>query len=116
MTEETKKLQAIKAALLERKRELDEDLAELYVHTPLEVQDLGEQASSSSLETLKISLQDAELEEYNRILKALEMIEAGTYGTCGDCAQPIAEKRLKLYPNAMRCLVCQEQYEEAHRE
>ena len=76
------------------------------------MQDSGDQASSSSLETLRISLQDAELEEYNRILKALQMIDEGTYGMCFDCGQPISEKRLKLYPNATRCLSCQEQLEE----
>ena len=99
--------------MLERKKELDEELAELYSQKAIdEVQDIGDQASSSSLETLKISLQDAEVEEYNRILKALQMIDEGTYGMCSDCGQPISEKRLKMYPNAMRCLLCQEQLEE----
>lgn len=108
-----KQYEAIKNDLLQRKKELDAELAELYSQKVTgEVQDIGDQASSSSLETLKISLQDAEIEEYNRILKALEMIEDGTYGTCFDCGQPISEKRLKLYPNATRCLLCQEQLEE----
>jgi len=108
-----KQFEEVKNALLERKKELDTELAELYSQKVTgEVQDIGDQASSSSLETLKISLQDAELEEYNRILKAIEMIEDGTYGTCYDCSQPISEKRLKLYPNATRCLICQEQLEE----
>lgn len=108
-----KELEAIKNDLLKRKEELDSELAELYSQKVTdEVQDLGDQASSSSLETLKISLQDAELEEYNRILKAIEMIDEGTYGMCYDCSQPISEKRLKLYPNATRCLVCQELLEE----
>lgn len=113
-TEVTKKqLDAIKAKLLTRKKELDAELAELYIQkASSEVQDSGDQASSSSLETLRISLQDAELEEYNRILKALQMIDEGTYGMCFDCSLPISEKRLKLYPNATRCLSCQEQLEE----
>jgi DnaK suppressor protein len=103
----------IKNQLLKRKKELDQELGELYkpdAHT--DVQDVGDQALSASIETLKISLQDAELEEYNRILKALEMIDHGTYGICVDCGQPISEKRLTLYPNATRCLKCQEILEE----
>ena len=108
-----KQLEAIRNGLLKRKKELDSELAELYSQKVTgEVQDSGDQASSSSLETLKISLQDAEIEEYNRIIKALEMIDDGSYGKCFDCSQPISEKRLKLYPNATRCLLCQEQLEE----
>ncbi len=108
-----KNLNQIKEQLLQRKKELDQELGELYKPevTP-EVQDIGDQALSASMETLKISLQDAELEEYNRILKAVEMIDEGTYGMCVDCGQPISEKRLKLYPNATRCLKCQELFEE----
>ena len=40
------------------------------------------------------------------------MIEDGTYGECVDCHNPISEKRLKSFPNATRCLVCQEAFEE----
>lgn len=112
---DVKALNLIKEQLTERKKELDQELGELYKPDiiPSDIQDIGDQALSSSMETLKISLQDAELEEYNRIVKALQMIDEGTYGICVDCGQPISEKRLKLYPNATRCLKCQEQFEEA---
>jgi DnaK suppressor protein len=114
---ETINLSLIKNQLLERKKELDQELGELYKpDNPGEVQDIGDQALSSSMETIKISLQDAELEEYNRIVKALQMIDEGSYGICVDCGQPISEKRLKLYPNATRCLKCQERLEETKKE
>lgn len=118
LSRETKNLNLIKNQLLERKKELDQELGELYKPdiVPSEILDVGDQALSSSMETLKISLQDAELEEYNRIVKALQMIDEGSYGICVDCSQPISEKRLKLYPNATRCLKCQEQLEEARKE
>lgn len=118
LSRETKNLNLIKNQLLERKKELDLELGELYKPdiVPSEIQDVGDQALSSSMETLKISLQDAELEEYNRIVKALQMIDEGSYGICVDCGQPISEKRLKPYPNATRCLKCQEQLEEARKE
>jgi DnaK suppressor protein len=109
-----KELEFIKKELMERKNELEVQLAELYraQEAPTQIQDPGDQAQSISLETLKISLQDTELEEYNRIKQALKMMEQGTYGICVDCEQPISEKRLKLYQNATRCLVCQEYLEE----
>ncbi|MGE0010530.1 MAG: TraR/DksA family transcriptional regulator [Candidatus Babeliales bacterium] len=107
-------LNAARKKLLERKAELEEQLAQLYEDKGgLELgQDVGDQVQSLSLENLKISLQDAEIEEYNRIRKALAMIDEGTYGHCTDCGGAIPEKRLMLYPDATRCLVCQEKFED----
>ena len=104
----------VKKELLKRKLELEEELTRLSKEKFSEdqVQDPGEQALSSTMESLKVSLQDTEREEYARIVKALEKIEDGTYGICADCGQPISEKRLKSFPNTSRCLICQEAYEE----
>ncbi|MDP3889364.1 MAG: TraR/DksA family transcriptional regulator [bacterium] len=77
-----------------------------------QVQDPGDQALTSTMESLKLSFQDTEREEYERILRALMKIEDGTYGICIDCGQMISEKRLKSNPNASRCLICQEAFEE----
>ena len=37
---------------------------------------------------------------------ALERIEAGTYGTCINCGQPIPEERLAAVPYAVLCVPC----------
>jgi DnaK suppressor protein len=107
-------LAAVKKGLLERKRELEEKLARMARErvSDDQVQDSGDQALSSTMEALKLSFQDTELEEYTRIVRALEKIDDGTYGICVDCGEPISEKRLKSYPNAARCLICQEAFEE----
>ena len=68
--------------------------------------------SSSTMESLRSSLQDTRLDEYHRIDRALEKIEDGTYGVCADCELPISDKRLASFPNAQRCLACQEAFEE----
>ena len=103
----------LKDSLLERKRALEEQLSELYVHEVSDqVQDSGDQALSSSMETLRLSLQEADMDEYHRIIQALQMLDEGTYGICLECESEISGKRLKLYPNATRCLVCQEALEE----
>ena len=39
--------------------------------------------------------------------KALADIDAGRYGTCAECEEPIAPKRLKALPFASRCVECQ---------
>lgn len=107
-------LETVKSMLLNRKQELEEAMALLYKEkvTDDQVQDTGDQALSSSLEEIKISLHNAELDEYQMILKAIEMIDAGTYGVCTECSNPISERRLMLFPNATRCLACQEALEE----
>jgi RNA polymerase-binding protein DksA len=39
---------------------------------------------------------------------ALKRIDAGEYGECSSCGEPIAPKRLAAVPWAGRCLDCQE--------
>ena len=109
-------LETIKHKLLIRKQELEQALSQIYKEkvTDDQVQDTGDQAMSSTLEELKISLHNNERDEYQMIVKALEMIEQGTYGVCIECGNNISERRLILFPNATRCLVCQEALEEGH--
>jgi DnaK suppressor protein len=57
-------------------------------------------------------LADTKINEYKHIVRALEMIKEGIYGICEDCEGPISEKRLMSFPNAARCLACQEEFEE----
>lgn len=110
-------LGSIKKKLLDRKMQLEEALTRLSREkvTDDQVQDPGDQAMTSTLEELNISFHNNERNEYNVILKALEMIDQGTYGICSDCEQPVAERRLQMYPNATRCLACQEALEEKGR-
>ncbi len=103
-------LENIKQELLARKKMLQEELDRLSKEpvTDNESQDDGDQAVSSTLETLRNSIQNTEYEEFVMIEAALKSIEDGRYGICLDCEQEISEKRLKYYPNAQRCLACQE--------
>ncbi len=114
MSTQNKELAAIRELLFNRKRELEEKLAKMAKEkvTDDQVQDPGDQAVSSSMETLKSSLQNTELVEYRRIQRALAKIDDGTYGVCMDCSKPISEKRLTLFPDSTRCLMCQEKFEE----
>lgn len=103
----------IKKKLTARKQEIEQELNRLSEERmSIEVvQDPTDQATLSNFEDLNISIQKTEREEYDMILKALEMIETGSYGVCIDCSAPISEKRLQLYPNATRCISCQESHE-----
>ncbi len=107
-------VESLKKKLELRKLELEKDLLRLSRETggAGQAADPSDAASASTLEEVTISLQNTEWDEYDRICKALKMIEDGTYGVCSDCNQAISQKRLQLYPNATRCLVCQEAAEE----
>lgn len=103
-------LKKIKESLLQRRVELAEELERL---SSAQIgdggsQDEGDQAAQSTLESLRNSLQKSEYDELLMIDEALKDIENGVYGICKDCDGPIPEKRLKYYPNARRCLICQE--------
>jgi DnaK suppressor protein len=103
-------LAKIRKDLVTRKLELEEVLKTMSKEqvTDDQVQDPGDQASSLTMEALLSSLQNNEFAEYTMLVKAINSVDAGTYGICVDCSQQISEKRLKYYPNASRCLVCQE--------
>lgn len=118
-----KNLETIKEKLHKRKLELEEALPLVYKEkvTDDQVQDTADQALTSSLEGVKISLHDNELDEYQMVLRALDRIDKGEYGNCAECGSAISERRLAMFPNATRCLKCQEAYEEgpsmhAHKE
>lgn len=106
--------EAIREMLMQRKQELEDELTQLREEkfSDDQIQDAGDQALSSTMESLKSSFQDTRLDEYKRIVRALAMIDQGTYGICIDCDKPISEKRLQSFPNATRCLACQEALEE----
>lgn len=106
-------LEKIKQELLARKKVLEEELDRLSKEpvSDNQSQDDGDQAVSSTLETLRNSIQNTEYEEYVKIEGALQAIQDGRYGICQDCQEEISEKRLKYNPNAQRCLACQEAVE-----
>ncbi|HWA14677.1 MAG TPA: TraR/DksA family transcriptional regulator, partial [Burkholderiales bacterium] len=49
--------------------------------------------------------------ELESIQQALTRMDKGEYGTCADCGQPIALRRLMNAPAATRCLDCQQAFE-----
>lgn len=53
--------------------------------------------------------------ELSAVDRALADVEAGRYGICQDCGDPIAEARLRVVPFAARCVSCQARCEPARR-
>jgi RNA polymerase-binding transcription factor DksA len=55
-------------------------------------------------------------EEERRIAEARRALAGGTYGICIDCQRPIPPERLKVVPEAVRCLDDQRLFEGLHRQ
>lgn len=43
--------------------------------------------------------------------RAVARFDAGDYGYCTDCGEPVGYARLRAYPDTPRCLVCQSKKE-----
>lgn len=46
------------------------------------------------------------LDRRDQFARALESLDAGTYGYCESCSKPIAVERLAIFPSATTCVAC----------
>ena len=91
---------------------LDEDMA-------LDANDLPDEmdlASSEYLQSFTFRLRGREKVFLDKIQKALEKIEAGTFGVCDDCSERISVKRLEARPETTLCIRCKEDQERAEKD
>jgi RNA polymerase-binding transcription factor DksA len=51
-----------------------------------------------------LALEETLEHELRKVTEALARIEAGTYGECFICHEPIAPERLEVYPAATTCV------------
>jgi len=79
-----------------------------------EVHDLEEASVADLLADLDLAILDLHIEEIRDIDAALMRIAHSEYGVCSDCGEIIAIQRLRAYPTAKRCRICQSRYEESH--
>ena len=92
------------------KQTLEEDMT-------LDSNDLPDEmdlASSEYLQSFTFRLRGREKTFLDKISKALQKIEEGTFGTCEECGEEISVKRLEARPEATLCIRCKEDQE--HRE
>jgi DnaK suppressor protein len=80
-----------------------------------EVFDAGESSENDIQEDIELALIQLKSETLNKVDDALKRLEQGTYGNCFDCAEEIAEKRLRALPFAVRCKDCEEARENAEQ-
>lgn len=73
-------------------------------------------ASSEYLQSFTFRLRGREKVFLDKIQKALDRIDEGTFGTCDECGEPIALKRLEARPETTLCIRCKEDQERVERD
>jgi DnaK suppressor protein len=112
----------IRGRLRERANQLREEIRstlarsndESHVRVAEAARDEGDDSFSDLIADLNFADIDRDAQELQRIDGALVRLKDGSYGTCIDCDQPIAMARLEAEPTALRCITCQERYEQTH--
>ena len=70
--------------------------------------DLADQATGNNEVHIQLKLKQTDAKILQAIEEALQRVEAGTYGLCRDCGQPIADARLNAIPWTRSCISCKE--------
>jgi DnaK suppressor protein len=67
-----------------------------------------DQAQISHDEFVSLRMNGLDYGQLRLVEEALDRLDAGDYGICLACEQPIAEKRLRALPWARYCVSCQD--------
>ena len=103
----------LEAALTLRQHELERTLAgHLQGRTRVEqarealLSDAGDAPQRDSDREVDLARSDREIDELGRVSRALSRIREPGYGFCTHCGEAIPFDRLRLEPQALRCVAC----------
>ena len=113
----------LKRILEERRREMLSEVHEKMRDVRTEgggalahgVLDAAESSETDIQDDIEFALLQMKAETLNKIGEALSRLEEGSYGNCFECAEEIAEQRLRALPFAVRCKDCEEAREVAQQ-
>jgi len=115
---DAKLLTKYKKLLLEEKQRLINNsknaLKNELALSPDDLPDETDLAASEVNQNLVFKLRDRERQLLSKIDEALARMDAGTFGECEDCEEPIEPRRLEARPMSTLCIACKEKQE--HRE
>jgi len=114
MVSDQERYDVLRRLLEDRRSEIQEKLRSIRQSLPAtlaEVKDAEEQSVNDFVQDMDFALMEMKSETLAKIDEAIQHLEAGTYGTCGECKAEIAEARLKALPFATLCRDCQEREE-----
>ena len=104
----------MKDNLLQRKKQLEDQLLTFATRDPkqssnyyAEFPEFGEEEDENAAEVAafenNLSLGGTMEQSLEMINRALQKMEAGNYGLCEKCNQPITQERLRVFPTATKC-------------
>ncbi|MDX6689717.1 MAG: DnaK suppressor protein [Solirubrobacteraceae bacterium] len=104
-------LAAVRRRLEERRDRTSERVAALAQRPELgTAQAFGKRIGDGTVEAIsrltEIGVGSSLEQALARTERALAKIDAGTYGTCDSCGEPIARARLEAMPDGVMCLAC----------
>lgn len=98
---------------------VDEHVAALRgsraAETTTPVGDIADQAERELVRDRQLAVVDHDLRALTDIQAARGRLADGSINRCVDCANDIGFERLQAYPTAVRCVLCQDRYEQAQR-
>lgn len=109
---------AVEEKLASERVELQRQIAEIEARYSGEEKtdqrdDEGEPETVTYERERDLSLLDNSQDLLDQVERALEKIQAGTYGKCANCGKSIEAARLKALPHASLCISCKRE-EERH--
>lgn len=111
MSTDSTRTATLKHALLDRRRQLQGDIAErVRINREAKARDVGDMLDSSDADVqngMEFTLLQMKTETLANIDSALGRLDAGNYGDCAECGDAIAERRLLAVPFAVRCHECE---------
>jgi DnaK suppressor protein len=105
----TYRLQALRAEV-HAAEQAQRDPADAATH---EVADRKDEAAQRLRSDLEDAQEQRDVDEMAQVEAALHRLDAGIYGDCADCGEPISLQRLLVQPAAQRCAPCQTAWEHA---
>ena len=112
---DAKQLEKYKNQLLEQRDrlvgQLNENQRQSFEFGLEEMPDPVDAAVQDRSQTILLSISESERDLIDQIDSALQRIELGSYGSCTNCGQDIAQVRLDAVPYASYCMNCQEKME-----
>lgn len=109
MERSPKDIEEIRTRLLAHKADLQKRVTTIHEHArdPLE-QDSAEQAAQLGNVAVVSALENEAVQQIAEIEAAISRLDAGTYGVCVSCGEPIGDGRLRVRPAATQCRDCAE--------
>lgn len=107
-------LEYFRQKLFQWRNELEEESQQTINNLKGEVRDVGDEAERATRETensLELRTRDRYRKLLNKISKALDRIDDGSYGYCDETGEEIGLARLQARPIATLCLDAQERWE-----